>query len=68
MADGLGMRHENVELRALAVADARGSGEVDAGVAHRARDLGECPRGVLDLYRQIERHARVRQQPILPSP
>ena len=56
------MLDEDVQLGALAGPDARGRGNVHAGVADRGRDLRERPRDVLDVDDQVDGHA-VRRQP-----
>jgi hypothetical protein len=65
MPDGLGVRDEDVELRAVAVADAGGRGEVDARVGDGTGDLGERTGRVLDVDDQVERHLT---QSSLPAP
>ena len=58
VAGGLGVRDEDVQLGPLARPDARGRGDVDAGVADRGRDLRERSGRVLDVDDQIEGHVR----------
>jgi hypothetical protein len=48
------MRDEDVHLCPLARPDARGGGDVHAGVADRGRDRGERTLGVVDFDDQVE--------------
>ncbi len=56
MLGGLCVLDEDVKLDPLVRPNARGGGDVDAGVADRARHLGQRPRGVLDVDDEVERH------------
>ena len=56
MPRGLGVRDQDVELRALSRADAGGGRDVHPGVADRRRDLGERPGAVLDVDHQVDGH------------
>ncbi len=51
---GLGVGDEDVQLGALAGADARGRGDVDAGVADRGCDARQCSGSVLDVDDQVD--------------
>src|SRR4051794_21448858 len=51
---GLGVRHEDVQLRALARTDARGRRDVHAGVADRGRHRRERTRRVLDVDDEVD--------------
>jgi hypothetical protein len=50
------VRHQDVELRAVARADAGGRGDVHAGVADRGRDLRQGARRVLDVDDEVDGH------------
>jgi hypothetical protein len=59
------VRDEDVELGPLTGADARGRGDVHAGIADRGRDPRQRPGGVFDVDDQVDCH---RATWILPWP
>src|SRR5262249_52150824 len=54
---GLGVLDQDVEFGPFAVADEGGGGDVDAGVADRAGNVGQCTGTVFDVDDQVKCHA-----------
>jgi hypothetical protein len=56
MLRSLGVRDEDVELGPVAWTDARGRGDIHAGIADRGRDPSQRPWGVVHVDDQVDCH------------